>query len=53
VSQESLTATELDPSKHLHQKNTLRGIEVFQAMKNIRNKATWIAFWKHSMWGVP
>jgi hypothetical protein len=33
VSQESLTATELDPSKHLHQKTALRGFEVFQAIK--------------------
>jgi hypothetical protein len=47
VSQESLTATELDPSKHLHQKRTtLRGFEVFQAMKNIRSKATLKAFAK-------
>jgi hypothetical protein len=38
VSQESLTATELELSKHLHQKTALRGFEVFQAMKNIRNK---------------
>jgi hypothetical protein len=47
VSRESLTATELDPSKHLHQKTALRGFEVFQAIKNIRSEATWKDSCKH------